>query len=68
MGTYAPFPAMIDELEHLVKKAVNLAWQGGTDVGNIESLGGGWKEKTTEIDGGTAHAGGRVQAAEGTKE
>lgn len=45
-GTYAQFTDDLAELERLVKMAIDLTWEGGTDVANIEWLGGGWTGET----------------------
>lgn len=48
-GTYAQFANDIDELEGLVRKAVTLIREGGSDVENIERLGGGWTGETALV-------------------
>ena len=45
-GTYAQFADDLAELERLVKMAIDLTREGGTDVANIERLGGGWTGET----------------------
>lgn len=48
-GTYAQYSRDIDELERLVKLAVSLVWEGGSDIENIERLGGGWTGETALV-------------------
>ncbi len=45
-GTYSQFANDINELERLVKMAMTLVAEDGSDVENIERLGGGWTGET----------------------
>lgn len=45
-GTYSQFTKDIAELERLVKMALTLVAEDGSDVENIERLGGGWTGDT----------------------
>lgn len=45
-GTYSKFADDIKELERLVNMAITLVREGGSDVDNIERLGGGWTGET----------------------
>ena len=45
-GTYAQFTEDIAEIERLMKAAITLVYEGTSDVGSIERLGGGWTGET----------------------